>query len=239
MSRILDMAKPAPDRRAAAPRDVAPLGLDIVARLAAIDQDRLTRGRLERLRAELRRRDYAGALLSDPMNIRYATGTRNMAVWTLHAPGRYAFVATEGPVVLFEFNATRHVSRGTRDGRRDAACDALVLFPAGPRVEEKAALWADEVATSWPGTAATTAGSRSTAASPGAPQRLQRCGIALFDAQEPLEQARMIKTPEEIKCMQLSMDVCDIAVDRMRERRYARHDREPGLGDPARDQHRA
>ena len=39
--------------------------------------------------------DYAGALLSDPMNIRYATGARNMAVWTMHGPGRYAFVATE------------------------------------------------------------------------------------------------------------------------------------------------
>jgi len=41
-------------------------------------------------------------------------------------------------------------------------------------------------------------------------------GIELFDAQEALEQARMIKTPEEIKCIQLSVDVADIAVERMR-----------------------
>jgi hypothetical protein len=40
------------------------------------------------LRTELAKRDFAGALLADPINIRYATGTRNMAVWTMHAPGR-------------------------------------------------------------------------------------------------------------------------------------------------------
>jgi Xaa-Pro aminopeptidase len=47
-------------------------------------------------------------------------------------------------------------------------------------------------------------------------QLLIDAGLRLFDAQEPIEQARVIKTPDEIKCMQLSMDVCDIAVDRMR-----------------------
>ena len=35
-------------------------------------------------------------------NIRYATGSRNMAVWTLHNAARYAFVPVEGPVVLFD-----------------------------------------------------------------------------------------------------------------------------------------
>ncbi|MGH7104772.1 MAG: aminopeptidase P family N-terminal domain-containing protein, partial [Acetobacteraceae bacterium] len=79
---------------------VVPLGFDLAARLAMIDQERLRRYRLERVRAELARRDDAAALLADPINIRYATGARNMAVWTLHAPGRYAFIATSGPVVL-------------------------------------------------------------------------------------------------------------------------------------------
>jgi hypothetical protein len=83
------------------------LGLDIAARVAAIDRDALARYRLERVREQLRRHDYGAAVLSDPMNVRYATDTRNMAVWTLHAPGRYAFVPADGPVVLFEFSAAR------------------------------------------------------------------------------------------------------------------------------------
>jgi Xaa-Pro aminopeptidase len=48
-------------------------------------------------------------------------------------------------------------------------------------------------------------------------QHLTDAGISLFDAQAPLELARMIKGPEELKAMQLSMDVCDVGVQRIRE----------------------
>jgi Xaa-Pro aminopeptidase len=89
---------------------VAPLGLDIESRLSGINQPKMRRDRLTKLRAELARRDYAAALLSDPINIRYATGSRNMAVWTMHAPGRYLFVPVDGPVVMFEFQASRHLA---------------------------------------------------------------------------------------------------------------------------------
>ncbi len=71
---------------------VAPLAIDVADRIARIDQKRLRAYRLGRLRAELRKRDYMGCLLTDPMNIRYATGSRNMQVWTMHSPGRCAMV---------------------------------------------------------------------------------------------------------------------------------------------------
>jgi Xaa-Pro aminopeptidase len=215
-SRILSMARPAADRPPHAFRPVAPLGFDLNARLSEIDQTALRRWRLDRVRAELRRRDYAGALLSDPMNIRYATGARNMAVWTMHAPGRYVFVATEGPVVMFEFASTRHLSEGfeTIDQRRDST--PFFYFIAGPRVEEKAAVWAEEVAT----LAETYGGQNRRLAvdrcEPWAAERLRARGLKLVDAQEPLERARAIKSPEEIKCLRLSMEVCDTAVERMR-----------------------
>ena len=152
MSRIRDMARPIPElERAYADRtpvevEPPPLGLDIAARIAAVDQVKLRADRLARLRAELAKRDFAGALLSDPMNIRYATGTRNMAVWTMHAPGRYAFVATDGPVVLFEFGATKHVSRGVETVDAMRTSTPWFYFLCGPRVEEKAQVWAEEVA---------------------------------------------------------------------------------------------
>jgi hypothetical protein len=57
-----------------------------------IDMGRLRAYRLARLQAELRRHDYAAALLLDPINIRYATGSRNMSLWTAHTPARYCFV---------------------------------------------------------------------------------------------------------------------------------------------------
>jgi Xaa-Pro aminopeptidase len=220
MSRILDMARSkgelesAPASRADA--GIAPLGLDIAARIAEVDEEKLRRDRLARLRAELRKRDVAGALLSDPMNIRYATGTRNMAVWTMHSPGRYAFVATEGPVVLFEFGTTRHVTTGSPVVDEERTSTPWFYFLCGPRVDEKATLWAEEVASL---VGEHGGGNRRLAidrCEPWGAEKLRQRGISLLDAQEAIEQARVVKTPEELKCLQLSMDVCDIAVERIR-----------------------
>ena len=58
--------------------------------------------RLEQVRQHLRKFDYAGIVLFDPINIRYATDSTNMQIWIMHNAARYAFVPTEGPVVLFD-----------------------------------------------------------------------------------------------------------------------------------------
>jgi Xaa-Pro aminopeptidase len=67
----------------------------------------LARGAVEwalaRTRAALRRHDIAAALLVDPVNIRYASGTAIMPVWTLHSIDRYLLVPAEGEPVLWEF----------------------------------------------------------------------------------------------------------------------------------------
>jgi Xaa-Pro aminopeptidase len=47
--------------------------------------------------------------------------------------------------------------------------------------------------------------------------KLSALGLDLVDAQEVIEQARLIKSPAEIECLRLAMDVCDTAIERMRE----------------------
>lgn len=212
-SRILGMATAAPPHT---PRGVVPLDGAIMARMAEIDLDTLTRYRLGRLRAELRKRDFAGAVLSDPMNLRYATGTRNMAVWTAHAPSRYAFVATDGPVILFEFTSSKHVSAGSPVVDEVRPCTPWIYFLAGPRTEEKAHLWADEIESllrQYGGNNRRLAVDR---CDPLGALRLHSHGVQLFDVQEAAEQARMVKSTEELACMQSAMDVCDAAIVNMR-----------------------
>ncbi len=192
------------------------LGLDIHARLAAIDQRRMSRERLQKLRAELVRRDYAAALLADPINIRYATGARNMAVWTLHAPGRYVFVPAEGPVVMFEFGTSRHLSAGFDTIDEVRTSTPWFYFLAGPRVAEKTGIWAREITDLMRGLGRSNQRLAVDRCEPWGAALLTAAGISLFDAQEPLEQARRLKTADEIAAMQLSMDVCDLAIDRLR-----------------------
>ena len=185
--------------------------------VARIDQRKLRAYRLERLRAELRKRDVAGCLLADPINIRYATGSRNMMVWTMHAPSRWAFVPTEGPVVLFEFESAQSANDGLETIAEIRPCTPWIYFLAGPRWEEKADRWAQEIAN----LVATHGGKNRRLAidrcEPAGAFKLRALGLDLVDAQEAIEQARLIKSPEEIQCLRVAMDVCDTAIARMRE----------------------
>ncbi len=217
MSRILASQTRLPAVEPSPTTSIQPLAFDLASRHAAIDQHKLRSDRLNNLRAQLALHGYDAALLSDPMNIRYATGSRNMAVWTLHAPGRYAFVPVEGPVVMFEYGTSRHLSEGleTIDDLRTGV--SAFYFMAGPRMPEKVELWAKgiiELMRDHGGPDQRLALDR---CEPWHARHLLDAGVSLFDVQEPIELARMIKTPEEIQCMQLSMDVCDVGALRMRE----------------------
>ena len=78
--------------------------------IPAPDLPAMRKYRLGRIRAELKRRDYAGVLLYDPVNIRDATHSTNMQLWVAHNPTRHCFVAAEGPVVLFDYFSCEHLS---------------------------------------------------------------------------------------------------------------------------------
>ena len=101
---------------------------------------------LRRVHEKLQEFDVAGIVLFDPVNIRYATSARNMQVWTLHNPSRYAFIAADRPVILFDYHGARHLAEEleTLDEFRDAIC--WFYFIKGPRVEEMAKCWTDEIA---------------------------------------------------------------------------------------------
>ena len=51
-------------------------------------------------------------LTPDPINIMYATGSRNMTVWGLMGPSRFLLHFVDGPTILFEFNLGEHLSEG-------------------------------------------------------------------------------------------------------------------------------
>jgi Xaa-Pro aminopeptidase len=165
----------------------------------------------------MQKHDVAGVLLSDPMNIRYATDARNMAIWTMHGPGRYLFVATDGPVILFEFGGTFHLNDEldtVDEWRKSVSC---FYFMAGPRLKEKTHRWAEDIIGLMSEYGRSNRRLAVDRCEPWGAQLLLKAGIELVDAQEILELARSLKAPEEIQCMQLSIDVCDIAVARIRQ----------------------
>jgi Xaa-Pro aminopeptidase len=183
----------------------------------SIDQARLRRYRLERVRAELRARDYAGAVFADAINVRYATGSRNMQLWTKRSPARYVFVATDGPVVMFEFAGCAHLLKGIEVIDEARTSTSWFYFTSGPRVSERAKKWAAELAdlvTRHGG------GNRRLAVdriNPEGAAALQGLGIEIKDGSEVAERARAIKSPEEIACLQESIAVCEFGLEHLRE----------------------
>jgi Xaa-Pro dipeptidase len=171
--------------------------------------------RLERIRAELKRRDYAGALLYDPVNIRYATDSTNMQLWVAHNPTRHCFVATEGPVVLFDYFSCEHLSdhSGVVDEVR-AAVSWIYLYSGeltDMRVERWAAGIADLVKEHG-------GGSRRIAVdhlNPEGVAELARLGIPVGNGEAVMENARLIKSPDEILAMRRAIVACEAAMAEM------------------------
>lgn len=184
---------------------------------ASLDMARLRGYRLNRVREQLKSRDYAACLLVDPINIRYSTGSRNYSLFQAHTPGRYLFIAAEGPVVLFDAVACHDTARGLETITELRPALPFSYFFSGPRLAESVKDWAGEIAALFYGVAGGNKRMAVDRCDVICAAALGRHGIELRDAQEPLERARSIKSAEEILCMNYSLTVADIAMARMRE----------------------
>ncbi len=179
------------------------------------DLDALDHERLARLRAQLAAHQCAAGVFYDPTNIRYATGTSNMQVYSLHNPCRYVFVPAEGPVVLFDFAGCDHLSADRQVVGEVRPAVSWYHFIVGERVKEKAAQWAAEIAdlvSHYGG------GNRRVAidrVDPAGLWALQAHGLTVADGQEVANHARKIKTPQEQVAIRAAVDKCGLALERM------------------------
>lgn len=172
--------------------------------------------RLCRLRGEMAKRGIAACILSDPVNIRYATDARNMQVFTArNGPSRYLLL-TENEAILYEFPGCAHMaaSLNTITEIRPAVTASFVAAGAGILTQERR--WAQEMASTLRdlvGPAALIGIERMNA---GATLALAAEGFSLVDAQEPVEMARSVKSQGEIACIRAALQATGSAVSRMR-----------------------
>jgi Xaa-Pro aminopeptidase len=172
--------------------------------------------RLARARRQIAQHDLAACLIFDPVNIRYATGARNMQVFHQRNPARYLFLPVEGPVILFEFTGCMHLADGleTLDEVRPAITASYVA--AGAAIAERERLWARETAALLREVVGPGARVGVERVNAGAALALAAEGFELADAQAPIERARAIKSPEEVKCVVASLRATERAVGSLR-----------------------
>ena len=182
-----------------------------------INFDRLRSYRLDRVKKELAKRDIGACILFDPVNVRYALDTTNMSIYNMHNLTRYCFIPVNGPVILYEYFNCEHLAKHLTlidEIRPGITWD---YFSVGDQVEDQLNKWTGEVenlmnlhcgknkrlaidVSNGPGILA-----------------LNKIGLEILDGKEILEQARKIKSKEEIQCIKASMEVCEKGVRLMRK----------------------
>ena len=173
--------------------------------------------RLQRIRGELAKRDLAAALVWDPLNIRYATDSTNMQLWCAHNSTRACFIATEGPVVMFDYPAAVHLTDYLPLVDEARPGHTFFYFSAGDRGPEFAERFADELDDL---VRAHGGGNRRVAVDkmelPGI-RACERRGMIVEDGQAVMEHARSIKNANEINAMRCAIHTCETSMRIMHE----------------------
>jgi Xaa-Pro aminopeptidase len=181
-----------------------------------IDVERMRRYRLERLQAEVRRRDLAGIILFGGVNVRYATGTRFAQIFNLHSPFRCAWVPAEGKVTMFDWERLHEGDR--MPDIIGEAHDSIVFtyFPAGDRAGELADQWADEMVRLIKRDAGDNCHVAIDICEPIALLALMKRGVEITSGEEVVERACAVKSPDEITLILQTITIAEAGLARVR-----------------------
>ena len=159
----------------------------------------LRAGRLARLQAAMRAHDIPACLLCNEPNIRYATGASAMPIYSMSTFVRCAVVPAEGRPILFEHANSMHRSRSVVEDVRP-----MHAWEFYDDQGAEALTWAGEI-----GDALRELGVRD---APLAVDRLGTpgflaltgAGVRLVDSAPATQEAREVKTPEEIQLLEMN-----------------------------------
>lgn len=183
----------------------------------ALDVVALRGYRYRRVQEQLQAREIGAVLLYDPINIRYATGTRNMTIWTMHNAARYCLIPATGPAVLFDYRNCEHLSEGIETIGETRPGTFWYFFTVGDRLPERVKAWAAELDSVLRERCGSNRRLAVDHVDAEGREALSALGIELVNGQEPLERARAIKSPEELACITESISVCESALARIRD----------------------
>ncbi|WP_438391931.1 M24 family metallopeptidase [Caballeronia sp. DA-9] len=172
--------------------------------------------RLARVIEQLKISNCPAILLYDPVNIRYATDTSNMQIWTVRNPSRYVMVFADGTVISWELHSCEHVWDGVDLDLELRSAVSWIFFSAGHEVESRCATWGAEIVNVMRDRVPGESRLAVDRLDPMGTSYLASKGITLLDGQAMMEMARLIKSPEEIVLMNESLRAAEKGIERMR-----------------------
>ncbi len=171
--------------------------------------------RLKRLVEEINARDYAGVLVFDPLNIRYATDTTNMQLWATHNMFRACLVLADGYMIVWDYKgndlltAFNPLVRETRGGA------SFFYFNTGDGAGKAAERFSGEIESLLQAHCGDNRRLAIDKIMLHGLRALEKRGIDVHDGEEIMEKARSIKGPDEILAMRCSVHACEQAMHEM------------------------
>ena len=181
-----------------------------------INFDKLRSYRLDRVKKELEKNNLEACILFDPVNVRYALDTVNMSVYNMHNLTRYCFIPIDGPVILYEYFNCEGLSRHLNLINEVRPAITWDYFSNGDQAGAQLDKWINEIKDLTNSYCKSKKLAIDVINGP-AVTALNKAGIEIVDAKLIIEQARVIKSPEELKCMKASIEVAEIGINKMRE----------------------
>jgi len=181
-----------------------------------INFDKLRSYRLDRVKKELEKNNLEACILFDPVNVRYALDTTNMSIYNMHNLTRYCFIPINGPVILYEYFNCEGLSSHLNLINEVRPAITWDYFSNGDQANLQLKKWINEVDSLSNSYFKNKKIAIDVINGP-AVTALNKAGIKVVDAKLIIEQARVIKSPEELKCMKAALEVAGIGINKMRE----------------------
>jgi len=181
-----------------------------------INFDELRSYRLDRVKKELEKNNLEACILFDPVNVRYALDTVNMSIYNMHNLTRYCFIPVNGPVILYEYFNCEGLSSHLNLINEIRPAITWDYFSNGDQAGAQLEKWINEIKDLTNSYCKSKKLAIDVINGP-AVTALNKAGIEVVDAKLILEQARVIKSTEELKCMKAAIEVGEIGINKMRK----------------------
>lgn len=159
--------------------------------------------RYQKLQQTMRDKQVAALLLTDPIQIRYATGTCMMPLWTAFNYCRYVLVLAESGPVIWEYPEAQFVSKQYWDDIRP--CEYWQSRFAGQNANSQAHKWASHIVDVLKEKNLQDQKIGIDSLDFYGHSALMSFGLNLTDADEVMQASRRIKLPEELDLMQKTL----------------------------------
>jgi len=178
--------------------------------LPDIDHSRLHDYRMGRIKQQMQLHEVDVFVMVSPLSMRYAINYRSYSIFSMHVPCTYLFVSLDADYLLHNTLDPTVAAKCHRPGH------AISHFYGGNDLSQHAEKFADDVQAYLSDIGRTAKRVAIEYVNPSITQALMKRGIKVIDGVLIIENARIIKSADEVKCMRWAIQVAELGAERIK-----------------------